>query len=66
MKYKYYPQSYNMNDINEKFSSIDEFVEVQVLYRKKVEEIISSIFDFKSIDESIKNQNVIIPIIYLS
>ena len=53
MKYKYVPNSYNNSIIEEKFKE-DEFIELQVKYRKYLESILNKFIDFKIIDEKIK------------
>lgn len=53
MKYKYIPDSYNNSIIKERFME-DEFIELQVKYRKYLESILSKFIDFKKIDEKIK------------
>ena len=53
MKYKYIPDSYNYELINEKYNE-EEFIDLQNQYREYLEKLLKSIIDFKDTDAKIK------------
>lgn len=61
MKYIYVPDSYNSSMIETKFQNEEEFLSMQVLYRKYFESLLRRFIDFKQIDEYIQKKQVVIP-----
>lgn len=61
MEYIYIPDSYNNSMIESKFKDREEFLSLQVLYRKYLESLLSSFVDFQKIDLYIQQKQVVIP-----
>ncbi len=61
MNYIYVPDSYNLSMIETKFQNEDEFLSMQVLYRKNLEFLFRKFIDFQKIDEYIQKKQLVIP-----
>lgn len=59
--YTYIPDTYNYNNIEAKFESMDSFIEYQNKYKTKFEEYLYKLINFNEIDAYIKSQDVYIP-----
>ena len=63
MKYKYIPDSININILEQKDLSYEKILELQIKYRESFENIIKEYIDFKDIDNLIEDLPFNIPLI---
>ncbi len=63
MNYNYIPNSYNNLLVQDKFNNNNSFVNMQLLYRKGLENLIKKFIDFEKIDKYISDSNFTIPMV---